>query len=69
MKFSELKLGMKFGLRSEDNFDDYTEGKIVKIKEKDNGNITVQFDDKYGVYTWGKKDEPVHYFMEFLSNE
>jgi len=52
MKFSDLKVGMKFGLHSEDDWDDYSEGKIIEIFYKDNGGIAVQFDDEYGMYTW-----------------
>jgi hypothetical protein len=62
--FADLKLGDRYILSSEDDPELKTSGKIVVIHDKGDGNVTVQFDDEVGTFTWGKLSDPIHSFME-----
>ena len=61
--FADLKVGDAYILSSEDEPDLRTSGKIVELSEF-NGTIRAQFDDELGTYTWGKAEDPIHWFME-----
>lgn len=61
--FADLKVGDFYTLSSEDEPDLRSKGKIVEITES-NGYVRVQFDDELGTYTWGKAQDPIHWFME-----
>jgi hypothetical protein len=61
--FADLKVGDEYILTSEDDPEVTTQGKITEIAVT-NGNISVQFDDELGTFTWGKPTDRIHSFME-----
>ena len=62
--FSDLKLGDRYILSSEDEPDVKSAGKIVDLYMSPAGNVLVQFDNVDGTFTWGKPEDPIHSFME-----
>lgn len=64
MLFSELRMGQRFNITSEDDPEVVTTGKIIALSVPQEGAIAVQFDDSVGTYTWGKPNERIHWFMK-----
>ena len=64
MLFKEVKQGMPFLIRDENN-QEWAGGFLIEVDEYQ-GYITLQFNDKNHTYTWGLPDTPLHDFIKPL---
>lgn len=64
MLFKEVKQGMAFLIRDENN-QEWANGEVIKVDEY-KGYITLQFNDNNQTYTWGLPESPLHDFIKPL---
>jgi hypothetical protein len=64
MLFKEVKQGMAFLIRDENN-QEWTNGDVVEVGLF-KGFITLQFNDKHETYTWGLPEAELHDFINPL---
>ena len=61
MLFKEVKQGMAFLIRDENN-QEWANGEVIEVDEYQ-GYITLQFNDKNQTYSWGLPDTPLYDFI------
>ena len=64
MLFKEVKQGMAFLVRDENN-QEWANGEVTEV-DGYKGYITLQFNDANGTYTWGLPNTPLHDFIKPL---